>query len=112
MVTFNAKTKKTVFEIHLPHAHSVSLVAEFNGWSEDTHPLKKSKDGNWKVEVTLQPGKYQFLYRVDRSHWHADDKAARISNEFGTENCLAVVPSEAATPKPAKTAAKKGAKKK
>jgi 1,4-alpha-glucan branching enzyme len=94
MVTFNSKTKKTAFEIHLPHANTVSLLGDFNGWNEDTHPLKKDKNGSWRIELKLEPGEYQFLYRVDHGHWQTDDKAQKTVNNFGSENSVVKVKPE------------------
>ncbi len=103
MVTFNSKTKKTVFQIHLPLAQAVSLLGDFNGWND--HPLKKDKNGTWTAEIKLEPGEYQFLYRVDKAYWHPDDKAPKVPNDFSTENSLAVVKREerSVPPKPVKT---------
>jgi 1,4-alpha-glucan branching enzyme len=113
MIKFNPKTKKTAFEIHLPNAQHVSLLGDFNGWNEETHPLKKDKSGRWKAEIKLEPGEYQFLYRVDHSHWQADDHAPTKPNNFGTENSVVVLSREekTAAPKPAKTV-KRASKKK
>lgn len=103
MFTFNAKTKKAVFQLELPEAHSVSLLGDFNEWDHTKNAMKKSKNGVWKVEIKLAPGEYQFLYFVDENRWLTDDQCPRITSEVGTENSIALI----AETKPVRTAAKK-----
>lgn len=92
MVKYIAKTKKMLFEMDMADAQSVALLGEFNEWDEGRHPLKKAKNGKWKIEIALAPGEYQFLYRVDQQRWIADDSTPKRSNDFGTENSICVVP--------------------
>ena len=49
-------------------AQSVHLLGNFNNWNET--PLKKTADGKYLTELTLETGKeYQFRYLLDRTHW-------------------------------------------
>ena len=68
-------------------AQSVFLVGEFNEWSLRSHPMKKLKDGSFKVEVDLPVGNaYQFRYLLDDDRWENDWNADRYCySEFG--NC-------------------------
>ncbi|MBX7152158.1 isoamylase early set domain-containing protein [bacterium] len=99
MVSYNQKTKKMLFEVDLTDARSVELLGEFNGWNENRHPLKKAKNGKWKIEIALTPGEHQFLYRVDHQRWMADDSAPKRNNDFGTENSVCMVPVSENKPK-------------
>ncbi|MBL7994190.1 isoamylase early set domain-containing protein [bacterium] len=103
MFTFNAKTRKAVFQLELPEAHSISLLGDFNEWDHTKNAMKKSKNGIWTAEIKLAPGEYQFLYFVDENRWLTDDQCPRTTSEVGTENSIAVI----VAPKPAKTAPKK-----
>lgn len=91
MVKFNATTKKSVFELKLPDAQSVSLLGDFNAWDASKHVMKKGKNGVWKAEVKLAPGEYQFLYFADQRQWVPDESCGRITSSLGTENSIAVV---------------------
>ena len=102
MVKFNATTKKTVFEVKLPDARSVSLLGDFNEWDPEKHVMKKGKNGIWKAEVKLSPGEYQFLYFADQTQWVTDDNCARVISGMGTENSIAVIKTESSGKKPAK----------
>lgn len=88
MVVVDSKTGKTTFSVHLSDADSVNLLGDFNGWNEEQHPLKKDKSGNWSITIKLATGAHEFLYRINKKAWMVDDKAARKTNPFGTENCL------------------------
>lgn len=71
-------------------AESVHLVGDFNDWSRTSHPLQRTRDGEWEISLVLNPGKsYQFRYLVNRSDWQNDWNADRyVSNSFGGENSV------------------------
>lgn len=48
----------TVFRVYAPHAKSVSVIGDFNGWSEEKHPMKRLNDEGIFECVTkrLKPG--------------------------------------------------------
>jgi 1,4-alpha-glucan branching enzyme len=72
-------------------ASAVYLVGDFNDWNEDSHPMKKKRDGVFYLEVELPLGRdYQFRYRTDTNVWLNDaDADALVPSEFsGEENFL------------------------
>ena len=47
-------------------AEQVWLAGDFNSWSSIDTPMKKLKNGTFKVKLTLEAGKeYQFRYLLD-----------------------------------------------
>jgi 1,4-alpha-glucan branching enzyme len=110
MITFNTKTKKTTFQISAPDAKTVRLLGDFNGWNPESHPMKKGKTGNWKIDVSLPPGTYQFRYFIDQSWWMNDQTVGAMPNDQGSENSIVTVEPLKTTHR--KTAAKKSALKK
>jgi len=68
-------------------AQTVFLVGEFNDWSMHGLPMKRLKDGSFKTEVDLEPGRsYQFRYLLDDDRWENDWNADNYCySEFG--NC-------------------------
>lgn len=69
-------------------AEHVTLVGDFNEWSEEAHPLKKGKaDGNYSITVDLPIDQsFQFRYLVDGQRWHNDEAAdAYTPTPFGNE---------------------------
>ncbi len=68
-------------------AQTAFLVGEFNDWSMHGLPMKRLKDGSFKVEVDLEPGRsYQFRYLLDDDRWENDWNADDYCySEFG--NC-------------------------
>lgn len=85
--------KSVKFFIRLPSAGDVRLVGDFNNWSEDGIALDDSdNDGNWMVEVKLEPGKYQYMFFVDDREWVRDKQAAAyVDDGFGDYNSLCYV---------------------
>jgi 1,4-alpha-glucan branching enzyme len=71
-------------------ADSVHLVGDFNDWSRISHPLRRTRDGEWEISMLLDEGRtYQFRYLVNGSEWQNDWNADRyVSNPFGGENSL------------------------
>jgi hypothetical protein len=41
------------------------VAGTFNDWNTTATPLKKSGDGEWKAELQLLPGRYEYKLLVD-----------------------------------------------
>jgi len=62
-------------------AKNVTIVGDFNDWSEEATPLKPLKSGDYKALLELEVGKsYQYRYLIDgetwENDWAADDYVA------------------------------------
>jgi 1,4-alpha-glucan branching enzyme len=85
------KAKKTEFSLLAPSAHSVFLAGDFNQWDLSSHPLKRDKNGMWKISLNLNPGQYGYRFFVD-GEWQSDPSCCDfVDNPFGTLNCLKIV---------------------
>lgn len=49
------KAKKTEFSLLAPSVQSVFLAGDFNQWDLSSHPLKRDKNGMWKISLNLNP---------------------------------------------------------
>lgn len=77
------------FLFHAPSAARVSVVGNFNEWSENAHTLIKSPNGWWTLEIALQPGRYNYLYLVDGERWLTDPASALVEEDgFGRKNSV------------------------
>ena len=75
-------------------AKTVYLVGEFNDWSIDTVPMKKLKNGSFKITLDLEVGReYQFRYLIDETNWENDwDADNYVYSPFGDcENSVVIV---------------------
>lgn len=80
--------KKTMFKFLAPEAQSVQLAGDFNAWIPEAHPLKKTSNGVWKVNLNLSPGRYEYRFLVD-GQWHnATDCESYVPNPYGGDNCV------------------------
>ena len=72
---------------------SAFLCAEFNEWSENSHPLKQRADGRFALTVDLQPGaNYRFRYLLDGHRWENDEATdAYVPNPFGSDDSVVKV---------------------
>jgi 1,4-alpha-glucan branching enzyme len=75
-------------------AKKVHLVSDFNEWSHDATPMKKTKNGIFSVSINLPVDKhYQYRYLIDDTRWENDPEAdEQIPTVFGdAENSVVIV---------------------
>ena len=86
--TIKKNERNVEFSLFAPEAKEVFLTGEFNHWDIRSMPMKRGKDGNWKVQTSLLPGRYEYKFVVDK-HWVEDSPAAELAtNSFGTQNLV------------------------
>ena len=73
-----------------PEAEMVCVLGEFNDWSQDAHPLKKLKNGDFTATIELETGRsYRFRYIVDGWKYENDWYADRYEpNPYGGEDSV------------------------
>ena len=76
--------------IHAPGARLVEVSGDFTDWNPVA--LAADTSGTWVMSVPLRQGTYRFNVRLDGGEWMAPAGATRISDEFGGEVGLLVVP--------------------
>ena len=86
------KATFTLTAKEIKNANTIHIVGEFNDWNETANPLKKFKNGNFKITLDLVKGKkYQFKYLVDGSTWINDGNAdLYLPNTFSGENSVII----------------------
>jgi 1,4-alpha-glucan branching enzyme len=74
----------------VPEASTVCLMGEFNNWAQDSHPLKRQKNGDFVVTVELEKGRsYRFRYIIDGWKFENDWAADRYEpNPYGGEDSV------------------------
>lgn len=86
--TIKKNEKKVEFSLSAPEAKEVFLTGEFNHWDIRSMPMRRGKDGNWKVQASLPPGRYEYKFIAD-NHWVEDLPGAELAtNAFGTQNLI------------------------
>ena len=68
-----------------------AVVGEFNDWDTRATEMTRLKDGSFKVNVNLEPGRaYQFRYLLNDDTWQNDPEAEEfVPTEFhDAENSL------------------------
>ena len=53
------------FQLSAPEASEVFLAGDFNSWDASDQPLKKDENGVWQTRLSLDLGKYEYLFVVD-----------------------------------------------
>jgi 1,4-alpha-glucan branching enzyme len=75
-------------------AKDIHLVGDFNGWDTTATPMKKQRDGSFRVTLDLNQGReYQYRYLIDGSNWENDSDADKyIPSPFGdSENSVIIL---------------------
>jgi len=94
MVRRTTKTKaktmsnKIKFSLTAPEAGRVALTGDFKAWDGQGIPLKKDRKGNWKGEVKLNPGRYEYKFIVDDQWWLDPNNTQTAQNSFGSLNSV------------------------
>ena len=71
-----------------PHAETVFVAGDFNGWCMDDLGLGRDATGSWTIKLWLTPGRHEYRFVVD-GEWQDDPHAAiHVQNEFGSSNCV------------------------
>jgi len=74
-----------------PGATRVCVAGSFNGWKPDATPLTRTGNGQWIGNLTVKPGRHEYLFVVD-GQWIPDPKAPEtVPNPFGGRNSVLVV---------------------
>ncbi len=82
---------KVEFSLYAPDANKVYIAGQFNDWDTKSLPMKKSRDGSWRITLKLPRGKCEYKYFVDGA-WAQDIACAEtVPNAFGTANCMITV---------------------
>lgn len=83
-----AATHRTSFGLSAPLAQSVQLAGSFNDWNPEATPLSKHGSDEWRTELSLEPGVYEYKFIVDGT-WQEDPSACEsVGNPFGSRNSL------------------------
>jgi len=74
-----------------PTATKVCVAGSFNGWKPEATPLTRTANGQWIGDLTVKPGRHEYLFVVD-GQWIPDPKAREtVPNPFGGRNSVLVV---------------------
>lgn len=88
MLKKSCEAKKVTFKINAPTAKDVRLAGDFNSWNTTSILLKKTRDGVWKRDLDLKPGRYEYKYIVD-GKWQRDSfNKFFVMNSYGSENSV------------------------
>lgn len=73
-------------------AQEVIVTGVFTGWAKDRVKMRKVGTDQWRADLQLAPGDYQYRLIVDGKWQDHPEATKRTANPFGTENCVLSVP--------------------
>jgi 1,4-alpha-glucan branching enzyme len=92
-----AKTPESASPAHIslelvrPGAKRVCVAGSFNQWKPDQTPLMLKSDGRWVGDLSVPPGRHEYLFVVD-GQWLPDPNAREtVQNPFGGRNSVLTV---------------------
>ena len=83
-----ATMQQIEFTFRAPEAKKIFIAGTFNDWNTKLMPMKKGKDGIWRIVIKLPHGRYEYKYFVDGTWAQEIPGAALAPNPFGTNNCV------------------------
>jgi 1,4-alpha-glucan branching enzyme len=87
----DGKVKIAHFEFHDSEAHEVCLAGTFNDWHPAVSVMIPMGNGQWKKDLLLKPGEYEYRFVVD-GKWVTDSNSVKEHpNGFGENNSVLVV---------------------
>ena len=85
------KVTRVAIELVKPEAKTVSVAGSFNGWKPEQTPLIRTGNGRWVGDLSVDPGRYEYLFVVD-GQWVPDPNAREsVQNPFGGKNSVLIV---------------------
>ena len=85
------------FSLHAAEAREARVLGSWNGWQQPGLALSQPAPGWWQGRLeNLAPGRYDYKFLLDGSHWLADPAvAARAGDSHGGWNSVLIVPAPA-----------------
>lgn len=71
-----------------PQAESVCVAGTFNGWDPASHPLKRSRNGIWKITLELDRDDHEYKFIIDGRWAHDELNPDFVVNAYGTRNSI------------------------
>jgi 1,4-alpha-glucan branching enzyme len=85
-----AQVNRVSLELVKPDAQKVCVAGSFNQWQPEQTPLVPVGNGRWVGDLTVQPGRYEYLFVVD-GQWLPDPNAKEsVQNPFGGQNSVLI----------------------
>ena len=79
-----------IVTVRLRSATTVELMADFTDWEPVS--MAQLPNGDWTIERILAPGTHHVAIRVNGGPWASPPNLPRVSDEFGGEVGLLIVP--------------------
>lgn len=85
------KANHVSLELVKPDAKTVCVAGSFNEWKPEKTPLVSLGNGRWVGDLTVKPGRHEYLFVVD-GQWLPDPNAREsVANPFGGQNSVLIV---------------------
>lgn len=85
----------TTFVVHAPHAKSVAVIGNFNGWDGRRHMLAgPDAAGEWAgtFELAGDAAYFEFVFLIDGITRRTDSRYPTVADDFGSTNNIIVAP--------------------
>ncbi|MCC6240182.1 MAG: AAA family ATPase [Phycisphaerales bacterium] len=77
---------QTIFAARFTEADEVLLAGDFNNWTPTSTPMLPAGNGQWRMTLPLEPGRYRYRLVVD-GQWITDPHNQYVeANEYGELN--------------------------
>lgn len=81
-----------IVRVRLRAAKTVELMADFTDWEPVSMTQSPNGRGDWTIERVIAPGTHHVAIRIDGGSWTVPPNLPRVTDEFGGEVGLLIVP--------------------
>ena len=82
---------KLSFDWVFPTAKQVFIVGSFNSWQPSATPLRNCGGDRWRLDIALEPGRYEYRFVVDGKMVDEPDLPECAAKTSGGHNSVLVV---------------------
>jgi len=80
------------FSLSAPQAASVTIAGSFNQWDPSSHALTgPDLNGSWTITFRLAPGRYEYLFQINKKEWITDPRAPSVDDSMGGRNSVVLI---------------------
>jgi hypothetical protein len=79
-----------IVTVRLRSARAIELMADFTDWEPVS--MLQTPNGDWTIERAITPGTHRVAIRADGGAWSVPPNLPRVTDEFGGEVGLLIVP--------------------
>ncbi len=77
---------RIILKAKITNAQQVKIAGSFNNWQARCCLEKVAGTDEWKIQLQLNPGVYEYVFIVDGEHWVPETANGKLQDGLGGSN--------------------------